>query len=254
MKIKSKVLAIIVLAVFFGGIALSAAFNLWKTESTRTPAKIRSGEFTGENDPSDIRGSYSFADIEKAFDIPVDLLAKAFGVSYVEDPAVLKAKDIEELYRELEVEDKEIGTDAVKLFVALYAGLPHTPEETTLLPNPAVSILKQLGTLTEEQLGYLEKIKVDISQFKGEITPEEAETHEESEQGEQDAQSEDHTIKGKTTFNDLLEWGLSKEDIEAALGMEMGARALSIRDFCKEKEIEFSSVKVELQSKVDLLE
>ncbi len=245
MKIKSWPLAIIVLVVFFGGIALSAAFNLWKTESTKTPARIKSGEFTGENDPSDIRGSYSFADIEKAFNIPVDVLAKAFGVSYVEDLAGFKAKNLEELYGELEAENKEIGTDAVKLFVALYTGLPHTPEETTALPNPAVSILKQLGTLTEEQLGYLEKIKVDISQFKGEITPEKAETHEES---------EDHTIKGKTTFNDLLEWGLSKEDIEAALGMEMGERALSIRDFCKEKEIEFSSVKAELQIKVDVLE
>ena len=251
MKIKSWPLAIIVLVVFFGGIALSAAFNLWKTESTRTPAKIKSGEFTGKNDPSDIRGSYSFADIEKAFDIPVDVLAKAFGVSYVEDLAGLKAKNIEELYRELAAGDKEIGTDAVKLFVALYTRLPHTPEETTVLPNPAVSILKQLGTLTEEQLGYLEKIKVDISQFKGEITLEEIETHEESEQTEQ---SEDRTIKGKTTFNDLLEWGLSKEDIEAALGIEMGAQALTVRDFCKEKEIEFSSAKAKLQNKVDALE
>lgn len=251
MKIKSKVLAVIVLVIFFGGIALSAAFNLWETESTRTPEKIKSGEFSGKNDPSDIRGSYSFGDIEKAFNIPVDLLAKAFGVSYVEDPAGLKAKNIEELYRELETEDREIGTDAVKLFVALYTGLPHTPEETTILPNPAVSILKQLGTLTEVQLGYLEEIKVDISQFEGKITLEEAETQEESAQS---AQSEDRTIKGKTTFNDLLEWGLSREDIEAALGIEMGARPLTIRDFCKEKEIEFSSVKAKLQSKIEALE
>lgn len=245
MKIKSKILAVIVVVVFFGGIALSAAFNLWETESTRTPSKIKSGEFSGKNDPSDIRGSYSFGDIEKAFNIPVDLLAKAFGVSYVEDPAGLKAKNIEELYRELEAEDKEIGTDAVKLFVSLYTGLPHTPEETTILPNPAVSILKQLGTLTEEQLGYLEEIKIDISQFKEKITPDEAETHEEN---------EDRTIKGKTIFNDLLEWGLSKEDIEAALGMEMGAPPLSIRDFCNENEIEFSSVKAKLQSKIEALE
>ena len=63
--------------------------------------QIKSGEFTGENDPSDIRGSYSFADIEKAFDIPVDVLVKAFGVSYVEDPAGFKAKNLEELYGEL---------------------------------------------------------------------------------------------------------------------------------------------------------
>ena len=204
MKIRSLPLAIIVLVVFFGGIALSATFNLWKTESTKTPAKIQKGEFSGENDPSDIRGSYSFADIEKAFNIPVAVLAKAFGVPYIEDPAGFKAKNLEELYGELAAEDKEIGTDAVRLFAALYTGLPHTPEE--------------------------------------------AETHEES------AQSEDRTIKGKTTFNDLLEWGLSKEDIEAALGIKMGARALTVRDFCKEKEIEFSSVKTELQSKVDALE
>ena len=245
MKIKSWPLAIIVLVVFFGAIALSASFNLWRTESSKQPARIEKGEFAGENDPSDIRGSYSFADIEKAFKVPVDVLGKAFGVAYEEDLASIKAKNIEELYRELEVEDKEIGTDAVKLFVSLYTGLPHTPEETTALPNPAVSILKQLGTLTEEQLSLLEEIKIDISQFKGEIAPEEAESHEET---------EDRTIKGKTTFNDLLEWGLSREDIEAALGLEMGARALLVRDFCKENEIEFSSVKAELQNKVDALE
>jgi len=86
MKIRSLPLAIIVLVVFFGGIALSATFNLWKTESTKTPAKIQKGEFSGENDPSDIRGSYSFADIEKTFNIPVAVLAKAFGVPYYRRP------------------------------------------------------------------------------------------------------------------------------------------------------------------------
>jgi len=134
-------------------------------------------------------------------------LQRPLASPIIEDPAGFKAKNIEELYGELVAEDKEIGTDAVRLFAALYTGLPHTPEE--------------------------------------------AETHAESERSEQ---SEDRTIKGKTTFNDLLEWGLSKEDIEAVLGIKMGARALTVRDFCKEKEIEFSSVKTELQSKVDALE
>lgn len=58
------------------------------------------------------------------------------------------------------------------------------------------------------------------------------------------------------SWNFLLESSQtgSREDIEAALGMKMGARALTVRDFCKEKEIEFSSVKTELQTKVDALE
>jgi len=49
MKLKSCIVAVIVVAVIFGGIAGSAALNLWRTTSNKQPAKIASGEFAGQN-------------------------------------------------------------------------------------------------------------------------------------------------------------------------------------------------------------
>jgi hypothetical protein len=238
MKLKSWIVAVIVVAVMFGGIAVSAAFNIWRTTSNKIPATIDSGEFAGQANPSDIRGSYTFQDVQNAFEVPVEVLAKAFGVAHLEDPASFKCKQLEETYAGLE--EREIGTDSVRLFVALYKGLPHTPEDSTALPNPAVFQLKHLGTLTEEQLTLLEQIKVDVSGFR-----------EEAGSTEEHAESEERTVLGKTTFGELLEWGLKREDIEAVFGMEIGARGTTMRDFCADKGIEFSGFKTALQEKVD---
>jgi hypothetical protein len=237
---------LIVLVVLFGGISISAAFNIWRTESSKIPAKIERGEFAGQADPSDIRGSYSLADLQKAFEVPVDVLARAFGVSHVEDAAAFKCKQLEDIYANLP-DGREIGTDSVRLFVALYKGLPHTPEDSTSLPNPAVSILKELGTLTEEQIALVDRIRFDITEYKDEAAAATREDHEEEAE-------DDRTIKGKTTFGELLSWGLSKEAIEEVFGMKIGARGTTMRDYCADKGVEFSEYKVLLQEKVDALE
>ena len=52
----------------------------WQTESTKEAAVFTSGEFAGQANPADIRGSYTFGDVEKNFGIPAALLAQAFGV------------------------------------------------------------------------------------------------------------------------------------------------------------------------------
>ena len=78
MKITNKILAPIIVLFFVAGIIGTMIFNLWKTESTKEPAKIKEGQFAGMNNPDDIRGSYSFEDINMAFDIDVEILGKAF--------------------------------------------------------------------------------------------------------------------------------------------------------------------------------
>ena len=148
MKIRSIQLAPVILILFIAGIGLTMAFNLWKTESSKQPAKYLSGEFAGEYNPGDIRGSYSFDDISDAFDIPVATLAKAFGVEDRKNPGDFQAKELEEMYGP-QTDGGEVGTDAVRLFTAIYSGRPYTPEETTRLPNPAVALLKdKLSTPT----------------------------------------------------------------------------------------------------------
>jgi len=72
-----------------------------------------------------------------------------------------------------------------------------------------------------------------------------------SEDPEDDLGEVDSTVKGNTTFQDLLDWGLAKEEIETALGTSMGKPGVSIRDYCAEKKIEFSGVKNVLQEMLD---
>ena len=57
MKLKSKHLVPLILVVFVAGIAGTMAFNLWRTEGSKIPAKLSGGEHDGEYNPSDIRGS-----------------------------------------------------------------------------------------------------------------------------------------------------------------------------------------------------
>lgn len=239
MNIRSAQLAPVVLLSFIVGIGLTMAFNLWETESSKVPATYLSGEFAGEYNPGDIRGSYSFDDIEETFGVPVEVLAQAFGVAETGKPGDFQAKQLEEIYSGLP-EGGEVGTDAVRLFTALYIGRPYTPEETTLLPSPALSFLKE--KLSSADFEALREKSVSLSDIRLE-EPAAVEEHAESD--------EDTAIKGKTTFADLLDWGLSQEEIEGVLGRPMGSRAAAVRDYLMEAGLEFSEYKTALQELVD---
>jgi hypothetical protein len=260
MKLKSWHLAAIVPVLIFGGIAVSAALNLWQTSAGKTPVAISEGEFAGRPDPGDIRGSYSLADIEAAFAVPADVLARAFGLAGLENPGAFQVMGLEELYGGLE--GGEIGTDSVRLFTALYSGLPYTPEETTRLPAPAVAVLRQLGTVPEDRLAAAAALKPDIPASEEDAGAVDAgasaagaaatDAGEAAAAGTHAAESsEERLVRGKTTFAELLDWGLSREEIEEALGLPMGPRGSALRDFLAEAGVEFSTVKTALQERVD---
>jgi hypothetical protein len=239
MKIRSNILAPLVMVFFVIGIAGTMLTNYWNTEKLKVPVKFEKGTFAGEYNPADIRGSYTLEDVNKAFQVPVADMAKAFGFGDAENQNQIKAKDIEETYGEME--QGELGTDSLRLFVALYSGRPHSPEETTLLTNQAVRILKEKAGLSEKQLEELNKIKIDISSLKpGESSP--PAEHEESAGLE---------IKGKTTFQDLLDGGLSQKEIEGILGIPMGRSGDKVRDYLTDKNLEYKEYKTRLQEFAD---
>ena len=239
MRIKATAAGASLLILFIAGIFISSAVGYWRTESSKIPAKFTTGIFEGEADPADIRGSYSFSDLEKAFDIPVDTLAKAFGFSNSENPEGIKIKEFESAYGF--VDDLEIGTGSMRLFVALYKGLPYETEEDTAIPGPAWNILNKEGATDKETLSRYSERVVSLEGL--EVSTEAATHTEESD--------EETVIKGKTLFSDILDWGLSREQIENILGIPMGAPGESIRDFCNEQGIEFSTVKGALQELLD---
>lgn len=238
MTLRSRHIVPIVLAVFILGIGGTMIFNLWQTTSSKIPATYTSGEFAGQYNPADIRGSYSFGDIEEAFAVPVTALAKAFAVDDTENPAAFLCKSLEDMYGEME--SGEVGTDSVRWFVSLYTGLPHSPEEDTLLPSTAISVLRE--RLSETELEALRAKTVDLSTLSESAVEEQTDTHTETESG---------VVKGKTTFGELLSWGVNEQTIEQILGLPIGKAGVTVRDYCIENDIEFSTVKDALQAAVD---
>ncbi|HKK65496.1 MAG TPA: hypothetical protein VJ967_06545 [Clostridia bacterium] len=258
MKLRSPHLAVLSLLFVFGGILVSMLAGVWQSESSKVPATYTSGEFAGQYNPADIRGSYSFADVASAFGVPADILVKSFGFETYENPEDLQIKLFEDVYGV--IDGKEIGTDSMRLYVALYLARPYTPEEDTGLPLRAVQSLLEAGKIDPESVSeYRQKYSVDIS---GRIGSDAAatvaasvagsvEATGESSAGAVTGEAEDTTIKGKTTFRDLMNWGLSEAEIEKVIGMRLGPPTQGLRDYFIEQEVEFSEYKDELQSRID---
>lgn len=246
MKLTSKPLAILIVTILFGGIAITSATGLWQTTNSRTPAAYDDGEFVGQANPADIRGSYTFGDIQKAFGVEPKVLAEAFGVQS-ENLAAFQVKSLEEIYGESGV---AIDTNSVRMFVALYKGLPYDLKEDTFLLPEAVAILEQEGAqLTPEQIVYLEAHTVGQAEQAPALlteTPAAAATSLPPES--------EHVVKGKTTFQELLDWGLPVETIETVLGGKMPVPAVTIKDHCTAQGLDFESIKAALQAEVDKVE
>lgn len=239
LRVRSRLLAPLVVVVFVVGIGASVLGGVWITESTKVPVTFTTGEFAGQYNPADIRGSYSLEDIEEAFGIPVDVLARAFGVSVLPDPGEFRASELEETYA-VQPDGGEVGTDALRLFVSLYAGLPYVAEDTTRLPAPALGELEP--RLAPADVEALRPVLVSLGALRTEVSetasaPESAtETAGDTEEHDED----ERVIKGRTTFAELLDWGLSRDQIEETLGMPMGARVETVRDFLTAEGLEFA--------------
>jgi hypothetical protein len=241
MTLTSKPLAVIVLVIMFGGIAFSSAMGWWVTEATKQPVTFTEGDFAGQANPADIRGSYTFGDIAKSFDVTPEVLAQAFGITEG-DPAAFAVKELEALSLE---SGYEIGTASVRLFVAYYAGLPFdTTGQEIYMPQSATDILLVNGNLTPEQIAYLEQYTVTLDAS----APVEEPIVEASPVL---ATSGEYTVKGKTTFGELIAWGVPQKIIEDVIGAPMPDPALTMKDYASANGLDFETLKPALQAEVD---
>lgn len=254
MKLTSKSLAVIVVTVLFGSILFTTAMNWWQTVSTKTPAVFKDGEAAGQYNPADIRGSYTFADIEKSFGVPAQTLAEAFGMPAGTDAAAIQVKSLEAAALD---PDFEIGTASVRLFVAFYTGLPYDLSvEAWVLPAGA-KILREHGLLTAERETFL------AAHTAGEVaaapapvitptavtpapTPEHAVGS-----GSGEGSPTDRTVRGKTTFAEILGWGVTGDALRGALNGDLPASNLAVKDYVEQKGLDMTSVRAALQALVD---
>ena len=61
----------------------------------------------------------------------------------------------------------------------------------------------------------------------------------------------DKTVTGKTTFQELIDWGVPKEAIQQVIGDELPTLSTVIKDYVTQKGMSFSEVKSALQKEVD---
>ena len=246
MTLSSKTLAVLVVVILFGGILLSSSLGVWSTETSKQAAAFTTGEFTGQANPADIRGSYTLADIEKNFGISLDILVKAFGIQ-TDDPAGFTIKELETLFADSPV---EIGTSSVRLFVAFYKGLPFDLSTEIFLPKSAVDMLVD-KPLSAEQKAYLQTHTAGgiVPSSPAAVSPTQA-----AQATNTETASSDRLIKGLTTFKDLLSWSLTNETIEKVLGLPLPSDlSVKVKDFTTANNLSFETVKSELQAAVDAL-
>lgn len=246
MTLTSKPLAMTIFVVLFGGILFSSALGWWQTESSKQAATFSEGDFAGMPNPADIRGSYTFGDVENNFVVPAASLAQAFGVTSG-DPSTIGVKDLETIYAD---EEFEIGTASVRLFVAFYTGLPYDIVGDVYLPKRAIEMLKAHATLTNNQIAYLDAHAVALeSNSAAPASSQPAPVPEVEEHTE--AESTDRVIKGKTTFQEVLDWGVPQETIEGIIDGPMPNLLTKVKDYCTEKGLSFEVIKPAIQAEID---
>lgn len=239
MVIKQRVLAFAIVILLFGTVFVASVLGFWKTTNSKIPVKYESGPFKDAYNPADIRGSYSFGVISEVFKIPIEDLAASFAIPRQGDEiAAFQCKELESIYESAKLSGKEVGTESVKIFAALYKGMPIELTETAYLPKPAEAILLKTGNLTDEQKAYVSSHLID---------PEIATAPSASSKSEGT-----DFVKGKTTFNEVLALGVKKDALEKAINATITDTSITIKDFCTENSLEFSTVKSLIQSLIDV--
>ena len=105
------------------------------------------------------------------------------------------------------------------------------------------------GNLTPEQIAYLEKHTVNA----GELPNVEQPTTPAIPASAETSSSTDveHVVKGKTTFGELILWGVPQSSIEELIGGPLPNSALTLKDYASTNGLDFETLKTQLQAEVD---
>ena len=236
MVLNSKLLMLIIPAVLITGIGASMMAGYWNTGSDRQPTRYQD-DTLNPYDPQSISGSYSISEISTFFNIPTDVLYEAFNISNTFDPNIFKAKNLGSIYKPTEI---EIGTEALQAFVALYNNLPYTLVDVYLPEGAIALVLNHNINLSDDQKTYLSThsahvIPLDVSKvtFSEEVT------------------TSEFAVKGFTTIQEVIDAGLTKKEFEMISGVKVSYTNQTVKDFCIEKGLSFSEIKVALENAVN---
>ena len=208
--------------------------NWWNDGSTKVPRQISQDDGSQQYDAADIRGSSTFGDTSKFFDVPLEVYKDVFDLTG--DISAQLLKSIEEVH-------PEYSAHSVAIFTAFYHGLPYPLVDDNYLPEKAAILLKQRAKMSAEQAAYLEAHTI-IEGNTPQAQPTALDSPSVSATAEplKTAQA-DYSVTGKTTFQQLLDWGVSQEVIERVIADKLPSTTMSIKEYATEKGAETSTFK-----------
>jgi hypothetical protein len=257
MKLNTLALAIVILVLLCGGIVATVVLDMGKPKvdvsslpvasAEKTAISSQSDNTTGEKQvvlnfntpykPAEIKGTNTFAEISHMFNVPLNDLGNAFGLTSIPNFSSLKARELKAIYTNLGSNIK-LETESVRIFVSMYTGKPYTYSPTAYLPIPAVTILKQKAVLTIEQLAFLDTHTLNIGGVQASsITG--------------SSPSNQPVVTGETSFQRLIDYGIPREEIEKAIGEKLSSTSMLIRDYASQRNKDFLSLISTLQELVN---
>ncbi len=239
MTLNSKPLSIIIVGILFGIVTIANMIGRWKSEFILKPNTENNHIFATEVAPADSNDSHTFGDIDRLFNISTTILAKAFNLPAETNITAFSIKELHTIYGE---QDVEIGTSSVRLFVALFSGLNYETTAQVYLPLSAVDMLISRRVLAPEQVKYMGAYALILDPMPALASA-----------ADNRGQTEKRAIKGKTTFQELLDWGLSPEIIEHIIGETIPSSSQIVKNYCTEKGLDFEEIKLTLEEEVKKL-
>lgn len=214
-RINPIVYGIVVLSVFFSTILGFQAAGVWSISGKVTS----SGDAVQPSaaDVNSIKGWMTLDQITKTYNVPRAELLQQFELP-ADTPPSTPIKDLEsELFSVTNLR-AWLQTRGNPSTGGLAEITPATGEEAAATPQPTATAPALDATATPSPTEH--------------VAP-------------------DRTVTGKTTFQELLDWGVSKEAIQKVIGGELPDPVTVVKDHVTGKGMESPTVKTALQAEVD---
>ena len=220
MRINPILYGFLVLTIFLGTILAFQAAGIWSVSGKLTSG----GEAVqpSDADVNTIKGWMTLDQVTTTYDVSLaDLLAQ-FGLP-ADTPPETAIKDLEsDLFSVTSLRDWLTNRSETSA--------PILPDDPTLAP---VVPLEQVES-TPTPLPETTAPQAPTPAVTEHIAP-------------------DKTITGKTTFQELLDWGVSSETIQSVIGGQLPPLSTTVKDYVTSQGLEFSSTKTNLQAEIDLI-
>jgi len=211
MRINPIVYGVIVLTVFFGIILGFQVVGVWSI-SGKVSASGDQVEPSAE-DVNSIKGWMTLEQITTTFNVPLADLLKQFDLPS-DTPPTTAIKDLEtDLFSVTNLRTWLQNRTQPTVVPPINSTMP-TPTQTQIASPTPGALITVTAAPTEHVVS-------------------------------------DTTVTGKTTFQELLDWGVPKDVIQKIIGSDLPAPSTVIKDYVTGNGLEFPTIKSQIQAEVD---